>query len=257
MEHEIDVKFDFRTDAGAYRGSDRLRDPDKYSPTLRRYHRLLWSKPLPNGHLFDLVDTTPGVYLHHRSEIGEFKLSSDAVVPSFRKQKTLATAIESLPLGRFQLFMHLGYTIGGMMVFPENKIDGKMTINGARSCHPRIKDRFDLTVECIRRHYVGGESPLSAVLTRYSDFFELFDSFEGYIDFFLLQDILGKDYESVNFHTPFSGFDQSPVPQTATAYKAYLDKAEAFIRTRNRRIRTSMHGSSPLRRFLKRVRPRK
>ncbi len=86
-----------------------------------------------------MVDTTPGVYLHHHSDIGEFKLSSDAVVPSFRKQETLATAIESLPWGRFERFMHLGYTIGGMMVFPENKINGKMTINGARGCHPRIR----------------------------------------------------------------------------------------------------------------------
>lgn len=98
---------------------------------------------------------------------------------------------------------------------------------------------------------------MSAVLTRYSDFFELFDSFEGYIDFFLLQDIVGEDYGSINFHAPFSGFDQSPVPHTAAAYKEYLDKAERFIRARNRRVRTSMHEPSPLHRFLKLVRPRK
>jgi hypothetical protein len=36
----IDTSFDFRIDSAG-------RDPDKYSPTLRRYHRLLWSKPLP------------------------------------------------------------------------------------------------------------------------------------------------------------------------------------------------------------------
>ena len=38
----IDTTFDVRTDAGG-------RDPDRYSATLRRYHRLLWSKPLPGG----------------------------------------------------------------------------------------------------------------------------------------------------------------------------------------------------------------
>ena len=38
----IDIAFDFRTDAGG-------KDPDAYSPTLRRYHRLLWSKRLPGG----------------------------------------------------------------------------------------------------------------------------------------------------------------------------------------------------------------
>lgn len=45
-EVTIDVAFDFRTDAGG-------KDPDSHSPTLRRYHRLLWSKPLPSGEPFD------------------------------------------------------------------------------------------------------------------------------------------------------------------------------------------------------------
>jgi len=61
----IDVAFDFRTDAGG-------KDPDSHSPTLRRYHQLLWSKPLPSGAPFDLSVSTPRVYLHHRSSLGEF-----------------------------------------------------------------------------------------------------------------------------------------------------------------------------------------
>jgi len=48
----IDTSYDFRTDAGG-------KDPDLFSATLRRYHRKLWSKPLPSGAMFDLVDTTP------------------------------------------------------------------------------------------------------------------------------------------------------------------------------------------------------
>ena len=44
----IDTSFDFRTDAGG-------KDPDTHSATLRRYHKLLCSKPLPNGAMFDLV----------------------------------------------------------------------------------------------------------------------------------------------------------------------------------------------------------
>lgn len=37
----IDTSFDLRTDASG--------DADTYSPTMRRYHRLLWSKRLPGG----------------------------------------------------------------------------------------------------------------------------------------------------------------------------------------------------------------
>ena len=50
----IDTSFDFRTDAFG-------KDPDTFSATLRRYHKLLWSKPLSGGALFDLDDKTPGV----------------------------------------------------------------------------------------------------------------------------------------------------------------------------------------------------
>lgn len=70
----IDITFDFRMDAGG-------RDPDTYSPTLRRYHRLLWSRQLPNGLLFELRDATPGVYLHHRSALGETRRSVQPAIP--------------------------------------------------------------------------------------------------------------------------------------------------------------------------------
>ena len=29
-------------------------DPDTWSPTLRKYHQILWSKQLPNGTVFNL-----------------------------------------------------------------------------------------------------------------------------------------------------------------------------------------------------------
>ena len=84
----IDITFDFRSDTPPGK------DPDTRSPTLRRYHKRLWSKPLPCGVLFELVDTTPGVYLHHHSpQLGQFWLASDAVVPTFRKEARLAHVI--------------------------------------------------------------------------------------------------------------------------------------------------------------------
>ena len=54
------------------------KDPDSYSATLRKYHQILWSKKLPNGMIFDL-DVETRQLLHHKSELGEFFLSSDAV----------------------------------------------------------------------------------------------------------------------------------------------------------------------------------
>ena len=94
----IDISFDFRTDAGG-------KDPDSHSPILRRYHQLLWSKPLPNGALFDLSDKTSGVYLHHQSNLGNFFLSSDSVIPTFSKWLRLKAIIEQIPELKTEAFI--------------------------------------------------------------------------------------------------------------------------------------------------------
>jgi hypothetical protein len=202
---EIDITFDFRSDTPPGK------DPDARSPTLRTYHQLLWSKPLPSGAPFELNITTPGWYLHHLSELGEFCLSSDAVIPIFSRELRLAHIIGQIPEAEREAFQRIGYTIGGMMVFPVGR---GMTINQARGFHPRIKDRFDLTLKCIRRHYVGQPSPLDAAIARYADFFRLFGDFAGYVDFFHLQDGVNQATPTVRFSLPFEDFSASPLPGT-------------------------------------------
>ena len=233
MNSDIDITFDFRSDTSPGK------DPDTHSPTLRRYHRRLWSKPLPSGARFELDDTNPRIYLHHRSELGEFFLSSDAVIPSFRKERRLSPIFEQLPTEELADFRRAGYTIGGMMIFPGNKVDGKMTINAQRGCHPRIKDRFDLTVECIRRYYRGEWSPLDNTLERYADFFALFGDFRGYVEFFLLQDLVTEDCSEVKLFLPLNDFMPWPVPASVDEYAAYQLRALDFINARNSRIMTS------------------
>lgn len=234
MPSSIDTNFDFRSDTAPGK------DPDSFSPTLRSYHKILWSKPLPNGKMFELVDTKDKAYLYHHSELGEFFLSSDSVIHSFSKWTSMAHIIGQFKNGEVEAFKSLGYTIGGMMIFPGNRIDGKATINGARGFHPLIKDRIDLTLECIRRHYKDETSPLKDTLSRYSDFFALFDSFKGYVDFFLLNDIVSKDYSGIEFFIPFENFKTPAVPKTFEAYCAYKDLAMDFVNKRNQRIQSSI-----------------
>ncbi len=226
---DIDITFDFRSDTPPGK------DPDALSPTLRRYHKFLWTKPLPGGTVFELMDSMYGAYLHHSSELGEFWLASDAVIPSFRKESRLSQVIEQIP-EKMAEFIHIGYTIGGMMLFPQKRIEGKMTINGARGFHPRIKDRFDLTLECIRLHYIGKPSPLESTLGRYGDYFSLFCNFQGFAEFFLLQDMIRNDSSAVEFFTPFDNFNSSPVPDSMAAYLSYREQAIGFINARNQRI---------------------
>jgi hypothetical protein len=226
----IDIAFDFRSDTPPGK------DPDARSPTLRRYHRLLWSKPLPSGVIFELADTTRDAYLHHRSEAGEFFLSSDAVIPTFVSEPRMSNIINQIPIEERRTFDRITYTIGGMMLFPGNQIGRRMTINAARGCHPRIKDRFDLTVECIRRHYRNESNPLTATLARYADFFKLFVDFQRYVDYFLLQDLVTDDSSAVIFFTPFDDFATSPLPAMIDVYRTYRQLALGFVEARNQRI---------------------
>lgn len=232
MSNHIDITFDFRSD------TKKTKDPDTYSATLRNYHKLLWSKPLPSGVVFELEYTTsPPYYLHHQSKMGKFVLSSDAVIPSFTRESRCSKVIKKMPVKELNTFNSIGYTMGGMMIWPANRIKGKMTINGARGFHPRIKDRFDLTVECIRRHYRNECSPLREVLNRYADFFRLFGDFRGYVEFFLLQDIVTEDCSAVKFSMPFDEqFIVWPFPASIEDYKAYQRLAVEFIQARNQRI---------------------
>lgn len=115
----------------------------------------------------------------------------------------------------------------------------------ARGCLGRIGDRFDLTLECIRRHYLGENSPLGATIARYSDFFGLFGDFAGYVAFFLLQDLVDEDALTVKFSMPFDDFAGSPVPPSLDAYVDYRRRAIEFIEARNRRIAAYAGADNP------------
>lgn len=234
----IDANFDFRSDTPPER------DPDKYSPTLRRYHQHLWSKPLPSGERFELLQSSGGGYLYHRSSLGEFHLASDGIIHSYLPTKRMAEVINQVPSQTSAALQDLGFTIGGFIIFPGNRVDNKMTINGARGCHRKIEDRFDLTLECIRRHYGNTESPLSETLKRYSDFFEIFRDFKGYTEFFLLQDLVTECGNGVRFFLPFDNFQRSAFPTDAREYAAYAKCATDFLNARNARMVSSTNGAA-------------
>jgi hypothetical protein len=239
MGNVIDTTFD------VYSDTPKGRDPDKHSATLRRYHKELWSKPLPDGTPFSLSDRRPGDYLLHNSPRGEFCLSSDSIGHTYRHVKAMARIVNLVPEDELNRFFSVCSTVGAYTVFPARMIDGKITINAARGFNSRIRDRFDLTLECIRLHYLGQESPLSAVMARYANFFDLFGCFRGYVDFFLLQDLVSMDGTSINFLVPFNGFEGFSLPSDVNGYRSYRDKMVAFVTARNRRIAEQSGGVGP------------
>ena len=228
MTVEIDIDFDMRDDTPG------TKDPDAASPTLRRYHAALWSKPLPDGTLFALNASDENCYLRHTSTLGDFHLSSDSIIHTYRRDG-MRGVLSHFAAEEIAAFVRVAFTIGGYIVFPGNRVGGRQTINQARGTNRRIDDRFDLTLECIRRYYSGEDSPLAQTLALYPEFFALFGNFSGYCEFFLLQDLLTED-GGVRFLLEFDEFGHVPLPTSAAQYASYRDAAMAFVEARNQRI---------------------
>lgn len=227
MISKIDTEFDFRLDS-------KCGDPDTDSQKLYEAHKLLWSKQLPNGQIFELEikGDRYGRLLIKNNLI--MNMSSDRMCPHFNRKygNKLDGLINEIELEELK---HKVRTIGGHVIYPAHKKNG-FTINQARGVNRKICDRFDLTLECIRRFYKGEESPLYKYLLNYKDFFDLFIDFKGYIDFFHLQDFIDKK-DGIAFSLPFENFNRPPLPQTLDEYKRYNSHTIEMINKRNERIK--------------------
>ena len=227
---KIDTTFDFRSDSHG-------KDPDAHSATLRRYHRYLWSKPLPNGEYLNLEEINSTLVF--RFNMQTLKFGSDSISNSYIGTKKVAHLIDEVAHSEFEEFRNEGSTIGGYLIFPSEREGRKMTINGARGFNNKIADRFDLTLECIRLHYQRLEHPLEGTFSSQINtfFFSLFRNFHEYVDFFLLQDLVDDNYDRVKFFTEiYEPFEKSPIPETAAEYRAYKNATLDFVRKRNSRI---------------------
>ena len=180
----IDTSFDFTTDAHG-------KDPDSYSITLQRYHQTLWSKELPCGEKMQLVCRGSGPYYLNWKQ---HDFASDAIIIGFRSHARYSNMIKKIRseipdwYDEFdKTFDHRSYTIGGMTIFPKH-INSINQMKGFLVC-----DRWDLTLECIRRYYNGEDSPLYKFLLADKFFFDLFVDFKGYVDYFFFHDFVTDD----------------------------------------------------------------
>lgn len=221
---DIDIFFDVRSDNTG-------RDPDSSSPTLRAYHQALWSKPLPNGQVLCLT-TNKDSYLKWNDMV----FGSDSITASFRYERTkvlLEQVKQVVPsyTDFFENYDRKTYTIGGTIIFPKHHD----SINQKRGCRSKIRDRWDLTLECIRRFYIREDSPLYDIFQKDKSFFDLFVNFKGYVDFFFLQDCVDEDYRvKLWLDTPL--FESNPFPKNVDEYLGWIDSQLDFVKKRAERI---------------------
>ena len=237
----VDTSYDFRCEIPL------KADPDSDSVTLRRYHQLLWSRQTPSGAELRLADRHDGPFLYpgylSKATGTEVVWSSDAIVNSWVHwaRPSMANVIREVPRDFVDEYYACTCTIGSYMMWPRNRIDGKPTVNQARGTKTyEIADRIDLTLECVRLYYAGQPSPLNDddddTLDRYADFFALFVDFKGFVDFWLLQDLVSNDYLRVDFLLPFQSFSQPAVAADVDAWMQFTRASMDFCAARNARI---------------------
>jgi hypothetical protein len=223
-------------------------DADKWSPQLRRTHQKLWTKRLPTGPTLELADdlsvTGPG-------PVAGRWLSSDTIATTHQRYQAIKTAglWEQLATEAQTRYDRGFYRLGAFIVFPSHQ----QSINQGRGTNPRIRDRFDLTLECIRLHYAGIDSthrnPLGDVLAGDDWFFALFGDgqpgFAAYVDFFHLVDLVydGRILWFDEAKGDQWNFDDDPLPSTPQAYIRYLDNVFAFVTKRSHVIAHALNVS--------------
>jgi hypothetical protein len=227
---------------------------ERFCKLLHALHLLLWKKkPLDALKLKSASDcfskkTKEYFYLTCTTRSNTFELTSDRLCNTSLKSYEW---IEDVQNSRGHLSngdkdeLPISWTIGNYIVFPKGTTteDG---FNQARGKCDKICDRFDLSLECIRLWYKKERdqqsNPLVQAINRSEKFFDLFGDFKGYVQFFLLDDLVDEEYNKVKFFLPFGGFDEanpnykSPLSKDENQYHQYRDNVESFILARNKRI---------------------
>ncbi len=238
----IDTSFDFTLDTPHYWDNfwetcDGLGvgrgDPDSLSKTLQLYHQIVWSRKLPCGETMELQRGKGPYYLTWKG----FRFASDSIIVGFRYVKyrhMLDEVKKAVPDYRafVEDFIRRSYTIGGMMIFPKHP----GSINQVKGRNPRLSDRWDLTLECIRRYYAGEENLINDTLLGDKDFFDLFIDFKGFVDFFYLQDCVTDDYSEVRFWFGSGDITGNPLPKSVDEYLLCIERQLDFLQKRNSRI---------------------
>ena len=234
-----------------------LIDPDSRSRKLYEYHSHLYgNRALPNGKKF-IFEIGQDGYSSFQLICGNSNkcFGSDTLVNSYCNSKEVRpNCIQKIKEDEFdndesefkkwvEEYIRKAYTIGNMIIFPKQP-----SINCERwNC---VRDRVDLTMECIHRHYLGNSgNPLdkNRVLQANADFFELFgageEGFRNYIDFFFLNPIVDDNYKVKCLLPHKEGQEflcendfENPLPKNKDEYKCWRKNTMKFIDARNNLI---------------------
>jgi len=233
MALDIDVNFDFKLDSNG-------KDPDIFSEKLRDYQQKLYTRETIYGNKIEIQKGNDPKYDY--LFIGKpdiMRLAGDCVInmneryPGYQEthNKYLASASDYYRK-LYQEYIDKSYTIGGEIIFPKRPY----SINVMRGIH--LKDRFDLTLECVRRFYNNEPMPLRNTFEKDRKFFNLFGDFDGYVNFFFLDDLV-KDGKVQFFFGKYDDdvFNPAKFAWEKSEWEQLLENQIIFLQKRNERIK--------------------
>ncbi len=234
---DINIHLDFTKDSVK---NNIKGDPDIFNNTLRIYQKELYSREklcLDFGNRMDYD------YLIYKEK--NIRFASDCIInmnEMYKEYKETHEKYFSICSNYYkklyQEYLDTARTIGGEIIFPKHRY----SINQCRGVYRQIKDRFDLTLECIKRFYEHIQpNPLEKILLMDKEFFGLFGTgvrgFEKYVNFFFLDDLV-KDGKVDFFFGTYNDdiFNHSPFAWKQAEWEQLLEKQMVFLEKRNKAI---------------------
>ena len=175
-----------------------LPDPDACSERLYEFHGVLWEKQRKQTEFLNL--NIPQIVICQKSiwfklNNKNIALGSDSIMNIYwhRTSGNMPEIMKKISQTKsnykefIKEYLKKANTIGGFVLFTRHN----NSINQQRGKRP-IDDRFDLTLECIRRAYQYRDfyrednNPLFGLSEEDKKFFRMFGSFENYAKFFCL-----------------------------------------------------------------------
>lgn len=285
-------KWSKETFSGIYYSQEKgtLYDPDDKSDTLYQCHKILWRKQYKyyeksiksikdienfskNERYLDIdgipcsSDSIISIYWHwadmqeiiKKAKPKEIKSEITKILkeiePNYEKryynEEWDNETLDRNLLKKFiWLYLQKSNTIGGFIVFPKNNLSINVRRGNYRGA---IKDRFDLTLECIRRAYQYGDfdsneiNPLFGISEEEKTFFKMFSNFENYINFFCLNPWVKCDYSAVydllsedkSKTLPTDGWPVTHkiLPQNSKEWWTFYNNIMSRLKARNQQIK--------------------
>lgn len=232
MDNQMfDVKYQFHQ----CKTNNKKFDIDLHCRKIYEYHQRLWQKKLPNGaNLKFQIKHKGGSFFLLDNKSG-ISFGSDSILHTYRhfKKGYIREVIEKFNVKETNKFYEEITSIGGYIIFPK-RIN---SLNQRRGTDALVKDRFDITLDSIRKYYQKDklDYPLKKVIEKDGEFFSWFMDFKSYVSFFYLDDLVNPKTDEILFFS-----EDKPLPRSKEGYLAYKDKVLFFLKNRNKRIKEAM-----------------